>query len=332
MSRRIAKVVIAGLVFTLIGTPAQASTINLTLNCSSSVSARNQYVTGGDVLVYTVTNADQINDRWPAGTSYLLVSGGSTVASGTISVDTSTTFSSLTTSSTYTLTVTLPSPIPSSFVSSSMNPDGVSGGKSGTNCSRNSNTVNNVIYFVNDPSMNAGSSPSSPSQADIDAQAAAARAKAEAAHAAAVAVAKTTLVDTLRSGKPITANDLNSADFNIASAKAAARVATQLLALPEAQRTDLAKIQSIVRTENFIEKVSTPDTHSQVTSQELIQQNLLNADYKYKSTVVRALIAADPASLTSLDKMAAVVKAAQATVQARKDRLAATVARINSRK
>lgn len=175
-----------------------------------------------------------------------------------------------------------------------------------------------------------GAAAPTPSVSSTVVNAAAEAAAAAAKHAAEVAAAKTTLVQAFKAGKPVTAADLNAADFNVTSAKAAERVATKVLALPEALRADLAKVQAIVRTENFVDKVSTQATQALVTSSDLIQEGLLNPDYKYKATIVRAIQSADPSALTSIEKVQAAVKAAEATIQARKDRLAAVIAKINA--
>lgn len=173
------------------------------------------------------------------------------------------------------------------------------------------------------------SSSSGSSGSDAIAEAAKAAAKAAAEK---VAAAKVTLVDSLKAGKPITANDLNSADITVASAAAADRVNAKIQALPAAQRSDLAAIKVIVQKENFVEKVSSASTQVTVNSLDLIRVGLIAADYKNKTEVLRTLIAKDPATLTSMDKVEAAVKAAQATIQARKDRLAATIAKIHSTK
>jgi hypothetical protein len=160
----------------------------------------------------------------------------------------------------------------------------------------------------------------------------AAIAAAAAKAAAAVAAAKTTIVETLKSGKPLTVTDLNAADIRVASEKAAARVNTKLLALPVEKRTDIAAVAAVVRTENFVDKASSDATQRRITPRELVAENLVPADYMYKYTVLRAVFASNPASLDSIEKIEAVVDEAMAKIQARKDRLAAVKARIQSRK
>lgn len=162
--------------------------------------------------------------------------------------------------------------------------------------------------------------------------AAAIAAAAAQAAAAAVVAAKSTLVSTLKAGKPVTAADLSAADIAIASAKAADRVNAKILALPAEKRADLATLQTLVRTENFVDKVSTTATQMRVTTRDLVVEQLIPADYKYKASVIRAIIAENAASLDSIEKVEAVVKAAVAAIQARKDRLAATIAKINGTK
>jgi hypothetical protein len=207
-----------------------------------------------------------------------------------------------------------------------MHPNGVSGGKSGTNCQGNS--FSNVIYFVNDPSMSAGSSAptsSSPSQAELAAQAAA---KEAAKEAAAIVVARQELVSILKSEKPLTIAQMSAADIRVQSEKALVLVNAEIQKLSEAQKTDLKVIATIVRTANFIDKVSTPTTQVNVTAPELVVEKLLSPDYKYKSSILKAVTSADPATLNSLEKIAAVVKSAQEKIQIRKDRIVALQAKI----
>lgn len=183
------------------------------------------------------------------------------------------------------------------------------------------------LYYKFIVTIGASSSGNSSSSDSIAAAAAAAKAAAEK-----VAAAKVTLVDNLKAGKPITANDLNSAEINVASAAAAERVNAKIQALPAAQRSDLAAIKVIVQKENFIEKVSSSTTQVTVNSLDLIRVGLIAADYKHKTEVLRTLIAKDPSTLTSMEKVEAAVKEATAAIQARKDRLAATIAKIYNNK
>jgi hypothetical protein len=171
--------------------------------------------------------------------------------------------------------------------------------------------------------LGSGSTPSTPTVDTAAIAAAAAKA------AAAVVAAKTSIVESLKSGKTITVSDLSAADIRVASEKAAARVNTKLLALPVEKRADIAAVAAIVRTENFVDKVSSAATQVQVTTRDLVTEQLLAVDYKYKASVLRAVLAKDPSALDSIEKVDAVVKAAIATVQARKDRLAALIAKIS---
>lgn len=106
----------------------------------------------------------------------------------------------------------------------------------------------------------AGSQQSNNSSSSSSSDASAAIAAAAKAAAEQVAKAKSTLVETLKAGKPITAADLNAADITVASSKAAERVNAKVQALPESKRTDLAMVKNIVQQENFVEKVSISST------------------------------------------------------------------------
>lgn len=150
----------------------------------------------------------------------------------------------------------------------------------------------------------------------------------QAAAAVAIAAAKTKLVDTLKAGKPFTASDLSAADIFVASTKAAERVNTKILALPVEKRTDLAAIAVLVRTENFVDRVSNKSTQILISARDLVTENLLTVDYKNKRTVLSEILKQDASSLDSIEKVEAAAKAAVAKVKARKDRTAAIIAKI----
>ena len=179
-----------------------------------------------------------------------------------------------------------------------------------------------ATIIVDAAQQNNNSSSSSSSDA-----AAAARAIAEQ-----VAKAKNSLVDMLKAGKPITANDLNAADISVISTNAATRVNEKIQVLPAEKRSDLSVIKSLVQRENFVDKISTPTLQEHVNALDLVHTNLVPADYKFKNAVLRALIAAGPTSLTSIEQVEAAVKEAQAAVQARKARLAAAIAKVSGNK
>lgn len=150
----------------------------------------------------------------------------------------------------------------------------------------------------------------------------------QAAAAAAIATAKTKLVDTLKAGKPLTASDLSAADISVASLKAAERVNTKILTLPVEKRTDLAAIAVLVRTENFVDRVSNKSTQILISARDLVTENLVTVDYKNKRAVLSDILKQDASSLDSIEKVETAVKAAVAKVKARKDRTAAIIAKI----
>ena len=165
------------------------------------------------------------------------------------------------------------------------------------------------------PSESPSASPSATSSATTDAQ--------EEMRQAEIKVAKTAVVEVLKSLKPLSITQLAAADIVVASEKALDRVNAKVRALPEENRTDLDVIQKIVKTENFVDKVSTPTTQRTVTTLELVQEGLVEASYKFKTTVLQTLIKKDAKSLDSIEKVQAAVKDALASIAAKKDRLVA---------
>jgi len=111
-----------------------------------------------------------------------------------------------------------------------------------------------------------------------------------------------------------------------------AAVNTKVLLLPAVNKKSGLGIQEIATIENFLDQLSNPDTQQSVSASRLVQMGLLAADNLYKSSVIIALHTRDPATLNSMEKIAAVIKVELAVIQARKDRTAAIKAKIASRR
>jgi hypothetical protein len=93
-------------------------------------------------------------------------------------------------------------------------------------------------------------------------------------------------------------------------------------------RADLSTVAALVRTENFVDRVSNESTKVLVTTRDLVAEKLITSDNKNKVTILREILKQDAASLDSIEKVATAVAAAAAKVQARKDRTFAIIAKI----
>ncbi len=153
----------------------------------------------------------------------------------------------------------------------------------------------------------------------------------QAAIAAAIAKAKTTLHGTLQGDKPGTLEQYRAADYKVNNERVVAKVNAAALKLPLADRESAEKIAAIVKVENFVDLVSTPATQKNVTPKSLIDLGLVAASNPNKTSVALALKNGDAASLNSLEKIQEAIKAELASIQARKDRLAAIKTKIAAR-
>ena len=212
-----------------------------------------------------------------------------------------------------------------------------------------------TVTTLADSSSSSSSSSSTPSAADLAAAAAHAAEVAEQKHEAAVATARTSLTQLFAAlpvvttpvttsgtstaapstgstpaSTPVTAPTLDqyaAADIHISSPAALARVNNDVAALPVAKRADITAIQSIVKTENFVDVISNATTQKTVTTVDLVNQGLIDPTNPNKASVVIGLTHLDPKTLNSVANIKAAIAAQLAIVQARKDRTAAILAK-----
>jgi hypothetical protein len=155
-------------------------------------------------------------------------------------------------------------------------------------------------------------------------------AAAEAARLAAIVTAKIKLQGLLKEGKAGTLADYQGADLFPVNEKTVTRVNEAVLKLAVADRENADKIKAIIKTENFIEQVSTVATQKSVMALQLVEQKLIPADSRNKASVTSAIKNAPAGSLTTLASVQAVVDAHLASIKARKDRTAAIKAKITA--
>mgnify|MGYP000453700871 CR=1 FL=1 len=106
---------------------------------------------------------------------------------------------------------------------------------------------------------------------------------AEAARARAVEVAKTELKSVLSSGKPLTADQLLSADFNGVTTKNIGLINADIAKLPDADKTDLKQIEKVVLKFATVDKLA---EGKRVYSSDLIAVGLIPQDSKIKPSTV----------------------------------------------
>jgi hypothetical protein len=164
--------------------------------------------------------------------------------------------------------------------------------------------------------------PTSASASAID-PAIAIKAAAE-ARARAVEVAKTEIKSVLSSGKPLTADQLLSADFNGVTSKNIGLVNSDIAKLSDSDKTDLKQIEKVVLKFATVDKLAEGKT---VYSSDLIAVGLIPQDSKIKSSITSALKKLPASSLDSYEKIQAVIASVEKVHADRKARLAAILAK-----
>jgi hypothetical protein len=147
----------------------------------------------------------------------------------------------------------------------------------------------------------------------------AAKAAAE-VRARAVEVAKTEIKNVLSSGKPLTADQLLSADFNGVTSKNIGLVNADIAKLLDADKTDLKQIEKVVLKFATVDKLAEGKT---VYSSDLITVGLIPQDSKIKSSITSALKKLPTSSLDTFEKIQAEIASVEKVHADRKARLAA---------
>ena len=136
----------------------------------------------------------------------------------------------------------------------------------------------------------------------------------------AVESAKTEIRSFLSSGKPLTADQLLSADFYGVTDKNVGLVNADIAKLPDADKTDLKQIEKVVLKFATVDKLAEGKT---VYSSDLIAIGLIPQDSKIKSSITSALKKLPASSLDSFEKIQAEIASVEKVHADRKARLAA---------
>jgi hypothetical protein len=136
----------------------------------------------------------------------------------------------------------------------------------------------------------------------------------------AVESAKTEIKSVLSSGRPLTTDQLLSADFYGVTAKNVGLVNADIAKLPDADKTDLKQIEKVVLKFATVDKLAEGKT---VYSSDLIAVGLIPQDSKIKSSITSALKKLPASSLDSFEKIQAEIASVEKEHADRKARLAA---------
>lgn len=170
--------------------------------------------------------------------------------------------------------------------------------------------------------------------AEQAAQAAAARDAAARAASAAAAVrreaekksARSEILDKFRSSEKVTIETFAQAEIAGITKENIEAASAEILALPEESRSDILQVLKIARKYEVVGKIAS-ERVSTVQSGELIAVGLISAESKHKATLTAALRKLPAPLRSSYAQIEVALNALMETLQARKDRLAAVIAR-----
>jgi sugar lactone lactonase YvrE len=162
---------------------------------------------------------------------------------------------------------------------------------------------------------------------------AAARAAAEAAAAQREAEkqsARAEIISKLKTAKDLTVDTFVKADIPGITTSNIAAFQTELLALPDASRTDISQIIKVARKFEILGSISS-DRVKTLSPTSFVEIGLIPATSKNKVALVSAIRKLPVSGRDSYAEIKAAIDAETAAIQARKDRLAAIIARNKAR-
>lgn len=183
--------------------------------------------------------------------------------------------------------------------------------------------INRGFYLVTTPSAAA---PAAPTEAEVKAAAAAAAVKREAE----VKTARADISKTLEKADKLTADAFAKADIAGVTSENIAQVQAEILALPAELRTEFNQVLKVARKYEVVGKIASEQaTTLPITA--FVEVGLIPADSKNKVALIAAIRRASADTRDSFADIQAVIAAEAARIQDRKDRLAATLARLKSK-
>jgi hypothetical protein len=163
-----------------------------------------------------------------------------------------------------------------------------------------------------------------------EAQAKAAAAVAAAKREAEVKTARADIAKTLEKADNLTADSFAKAEIAGVTSENIAQVQAEILALPAELRTDINQVLKVARKFEVVGKIAGEQMVTlPITA--FVEVGLIPADSKNKVALIAAIRRASTDTRDSFADIQAVIAAEAARIQDRKDRLAATLARLKSK-
>lgn len=142
--------------------------------------------------------------------------------------------------------------------------------------------------------------------------------------------ARVEILDKFRKSEDVSMQTFAQAEIAGITRENIEAVQAEIRALPAASRTELAPILKIARKYEVVGKVAS-DLVVSIYSNSLIEIGLIPADSKHKAALTKAIKQLPVSERSSYSAIQEAIKTEMAEIQARKDRLAAVLARIDLR-
>jgi len=138
--------------------------------------------------------------------------------------------------------------------------------------------------------------------------------------------ARADITSKLKSGKALTVDAFVTAEIPGITVTNIAAVQAELLSLPEASRADINQVLKVAHKYEVVGNIGSDQVNS-MHSNSFVEVGLISADSKNKVALVAAIRKLPAASRDTFAEIKAAIESEMARIQARKDRLAATITR-----
>ena len=155
--------------------------------------------------------------------------------------------------------------------------------------------------------------------------------KAAAQRAVEIESARVEIANKLAKAEDLTADAFKRANIAGITSENIVEVQAEILALPVGLRTDINEVLQVARKFEIVGKIGSGQIMTLPTSA-LVEVGLIAADSKNKMALTRAIRRAEPSQRDTYAEIQAIIAVEAASINSRKDRLAAVIARIKNRK
>jgi hypothetical protein len=145
-----------------------------------------------------------------------------------------------------------------------------------------------------------------------------------------VKAARTDISNKLAKSEKLTVDSFKQADIAGVTADNFAQVQAEILALPVEARSDLKQVLMVARKYEVVGKIASENIRS-LPNSAFVEVGLIPAASKNKASLIAAVRRVEPSDRDSYAEIQTIIATEAASINARKDRLAAVIASIKNR-